>query len=65
MAYEHWKTWPSDEWYREQARFLYDDGTVDIDENGVVTRSPDGAFIACWVWVDIPVDDDKDEEPDT
>ena len=45
-----------DEEYRKAAKAQYqDDGTLEIDDNAVVSISdspdPDGAYVAAWVWV--------------
>lgn len=37
--------------YVEAARRLYNDGTVTIDEQTVVSESDDGAYVMGWVWI--------------
>ena len=48
----------------EAARAQYEDeGTIEIDDNAVVSRGSDnGAYVQAWVWVedDHPSDEDDD-----
>jgi hypothetical protein len=42
----------TDEQYRREARRLYaQPGTVEIDDEAVVSRGNGGAYVAAWVWV--------------
>lgn len=43
-----------DEWYRAKAeRTLHRDGTLEFDDNAVVSRGADhGAYVQCWAWVE-------------
>ena len=51
----------TDEEYRQQAKKKYEDeGTLEIDDNAAISRSPEGngAYVQAWVWVDAPAKED-------
>lgn len=44
---------------RARAREMYhDEGTLEIDDNAIVSQSEGGCYVAAWVWV---ADDDTDD----
>lgn len=54
-----------DKEYRELAGNEYDnDGEVEVDGNGIVSKSDDGAYVMAWVWVSRPEkwDDEGEDE---
>lgn len=54
----------SDEWIVDEARSNYaiiSDNDIGIDENPVISRADDGAWVQAWVWVRFP---DKDDTKD-
>ena len=44
----------TDEELREMARKEYGSDDCEIDNNAVVSRGDDGAFVQAWVWVRYP-----------
>ena len=50
----------SDATYRQRAKALYEDeGTLEIDDNAVVSKSDGGVYVQAWVWID---DEEEEEE---
>lgn len=55
----------SDDDLRQAARAAYGSDDIEIDDNAIVSRGDDGAFVAAWVWVRFEDDeDDEDDEED-
>jgi hypothetical protein len=43
---------PFEQAIRNQARRMYhEEGTLEIDEDAIVSQSEGGCFVAAWVWV--------------
>jgi hypothetical protein len=43
---------PFEQAIRNQARRIYhEEGTLEIDEDAIVSQSEGGCFVAAWVWV--------------
>lgn len=51
----------TDEELRAMARDQYWTDDCEIDDNAVVSRGDEGAFVAAWVWVRYPEQDDEDD----
>ena len=51
----------TDDDLRRAARATYGSDDIEIDDNAVVSRGDDGAFVAAWVWVRFE-DEDEDED---
>lgn len=50
----------TDEQYRKKAKEKYEDeGTIEIDEDALVSTGDCGAYVQAWVWV---YNDDAQEE---
>lgn len=47
----------TDEQLRAMARADYGSDDCEIDDDAVVSRGDDGAFVAAWVWVRYPDDE--------
>lgn len=41
----------TDDDLRRAARATYGSDDIEIDDNAIVSRGDDGAFVAAWVWV--------------
>lgn len=54
----------SDDDLRQAARAAYGSDDIEIDDNAIVSRGDDGAFVAAWVWVRFAEDEDSDEDED-
>ncbi len=39
-----------------------DEGSVEIDDNAIISDSDEGAYVMAWVWVDKDGDEDDDED---
>lgn len=55
----------SDDDLRQAARAAYGSDDIEIDDNAIVSRGDDGAFVAAWVWVPFAEDEDSDEDDDS
>lgn len=45
----------SDEQWRDMARARYQsDGEIELDDEGMVSQSGEGAYVQAWLWVDRP-----------
>jgi len=56
---------PFEQAVRKKAREIYhEEGTLEIDDNAIVSQSEGGCYVAAWVWV--PDEDESDAEtPET
>jgi len=56
---------PFEQAVRKKAREIYhEEGTLEIDDNAIVSQSEGGCYVAAWVWV--PDEDEFDAEtPET
>lgn len=54
----------SDNWYRTQAqKHIHRDGEIEVDDNALVSTGADaGAYVAAWVWVDDPEEEESDDD---
>ncbi|MCA2972147.1 MAG: hypothetical protein INH43_26825 [Acidobacteriaceae bacterium] len=54
---------PFEQAVRKKAHEMYhDEGTLEIDDNAIVSQSEGGCYVAAWVWV---ADDDGDVSPES
>lgn len=52
-------------WYRKRAKEIWSSTEIEIDEFATVStadQAGEGAFVAAWVWVDAPEDDDERDD---
>lgn len=49
-------------YYLDQARDLYHrDGELEIEDEGIVSDSDEGAYVQAWVWVTAPEPNDPEQ----
>jgi len=55
---------PFEQAVRKKAREIYhEEGTLEIDDDAIVSQSEGGCYVAAWVWV--PDEDESDADAET
>lgn len=55
----------TDEEYRKLANDLYSGWNIELDEYAKIRREQagEGAWVAAWVWVDVPEQEEEEGDP--